>query len=144
MKDIAKPLNANTINTSFKVYFNDIGLLTGSFSEDMQKDIFRNFDNKTKGPIFENLLADFLIKSNKYLCYAEKNKQYEIDFVQVINDKISLIDAKAGSSRSQSINKLVNNLIDTVGYKVGNFNYGVNNQIISLPYFAFYFLLTNR
>lgn len=57
------PLKGNYNPDNYKIYFRDTGLLIGSLDEEAQEDIRNNKNfNTYKGAIYENIVADMLVK----------------------------------------------------------------------------------
>lgn len=67
------PLDGNAIPEVFKVYMVDIGLLVGMLEDGTQADIIQGAIYGYKGAIYENLVADFLLKANRNLFYFRKD-----------------------------------------------------------------------
>jgi len=57
------PLAAYEREDQYKIYLNDIGLLTAMYGFEVKKEIIENtLKGPAKGGIYENLIADILIK----------------------------------------------------------------------------------
>lgn len=64
------PLKGNYNPDNFKLYFRDTGLLIGSLDEEVQEDLRNNKNfNTYKGAIYENVVADMLVKQGDSLYY---------------------------------------------------------------------------
>ena len=74
-------LDGNRINSEFKVYMADIGLLVCQLEEGTQSSILEGNLLGYKGAIFENLMADLLGKMGRKLYYYHKDGGIELDFV---------------------------------------------------------------
>ena len=76
------PLKGNYNQDNYRIYFKDTGLLIGSLDDEVQEDLRNNKNfNTYKGAIYENIVADMLVKSG-YSLYFYKNKKgtLEMDF----------------------------------------------------------------
>lgn len=85
------PLKGNYNPDNYKLYFRDTGLLVGSLDEEVQDDLRanRNF-NTYKGALYENIVADMLVKSG-YDLYFFRNEKSTIEMDFFVRDKDSLI-----------------------------------------------------
>lgn len=135
--------NANV--NEYKIYFRDTGLLIASLDNESQTDLRhnRNF-NTYKGALYENIVADMLVKAG-YPLYYFRNEKSTIEMDFFIHDAESLIpvEVKAKDSATASLNKLIT---DTkykdirYGIKLCYKNIGFNGKFYTLPYFATFLL----
>ena len=64
------PLKGNYNPDNYKLYFSDTGLLIGSLDEEAQQDLRDNKNfNTYKGAIYENIVADMLVKEGYHLYF---------------------------------------------------------------------------
>ncbi len=141
MDNLSLPLKGNYNPNNYKIYFHDVGLLIGSLDEEAQQDLRDNKNfNTYKGAIFENVVADMLVKQDyPLLYYRDQKSSIEVDFI--IRDASSLIPIEL--KRTSSLNKLVNNkkLKEiTFGIKLSNNNIGFNGKFYTFPYFLAFLL----
>lgn len=131
------PLDAYKINEQFKIYFNDTGLLISNFSEGTTASILMGDLGIYKGAIYENIVADMLIKNNKKLYYYSKNGGLELDFIIEINNNIIPLEVKASDGRAKSLKEVINNDKYDVhkAIKLSSKNISVNDNIINIPYY---------
>ena len=74
------PLGGNYNPDNYRIYFRDTGLLIGSLDEEAQEDLRNNKNfNTYKGAIYENIIADMLVKQG-YNLYFYKNKKSRRSF----------------------------------------------------------------
>jgi len=102
-------------------------------------------DNTLKGPakggIYENLIADILIKKAIRLNYykADDSTQ-EIEFLLNSDGSVIPIEIKSGNGPSISLNKLLLNPDIKTGYKLISGNIGQVEKKVTLPlYMAMFF-----
>ena len=125
--------------------FRDTSLLIASLDDESQTDLRhnRNF-NTYKGALYENIVADILVKAGYPLYYFRNEKStVEMDFF--IRDAESLIpvEVKAKDNATASLNKLIT---DTkykdirYGIKLCYKNIGFNGKFYTLPYFVTFLL----
>ena len=139
------PMKGNANANEYKIYFRDTGLLIASLDDESQTDLRhnRNF-NTYKGALYENIVADMLVKAGYSLYYFRNEKStVEMDFF--IRDAESLIpvEVKAKDNATPSLNKLIT---DTkykdirYGIKLCYKNIGFNGKFYTLPYFVTFLL----
>ena len=139
------PLKGNYNPSLYKIYFKDTGLLIASLDEESQEDLRANKNMGTyKGAIYENIVADMLVKQGYRLYYFNgNNPALEMDFF--IRDANSLIPiaVKANDGATASLNKLI--ISDKYpdvkyGIKLGYKNIGFNGRFYTFPYYLTFLL----
>ena len=141
----ALPLGGNYNPDNFRVYFRDTSLLIASLDEEVQEDLRNNENMNTyKGAIYENIVADMLVKQG-YKLYFYKNEKGSIEMDFFVRDKNSLIpvEVKANDGATISLNKLIddNQYKDIkYGIKLGYKNIGFNGKFYTFPYFLAFLL----
>ena len=139
------PLKGNYNPSLYKIYFKDTGLLIASLDEESQEDLRANKNMGTyKGAIYENIVADMLVKQGYRLYYFNSNNPaLEMDFF--IRDANSLIpiEVKANDGATVSLNKLI--ISDKYpdvkyGIKLGYKNIGFNGRFYTFPYYLTFLL----
>lgn len=139
------PLKGNYNPDNYKIYFGDAGLLVASLDEEAQEDLRNNKNfNTYKGAIYENVVADMLVKQG-YLLYFYKNDRGSVEMDFFVRDKNSLIpvEVKANDSATQSLNALISQKQYSdinYGIKLANKNIGFNGNFYTFPYFLGFFL----
>lgn len=140
LDQVALPLKGNYNPSHFKLYFKDTGLLVAALDDEAQEDlrVNRNF-NTYKGAIYENIIAETLVKQGYNLFFFRNEKStVEMDFF--VRDKTSLIpvEVKANDSSTPSLNKLLsdNDKYPDIKYgiKFCNRNIGFNGKFYTFPY----------
>lgn len=148
LNELALPLKGNYDPKLYKVYYRDTGLLVASLDEEAQEDLRMNQNFATyKGAIYENIVADMLVKQGYNLYYYRNEKSsLEMDFF--VRDAYHLwpIEVKANNTASASLNKLTlstkhQSAIDIkYGIKLCGANIGFNGQFYTIPYFLTFLL----
>ena len=139
------PLKGNYNPDNFRIYFRDTGLLIGSLDEEAQEDLRNNKNfNTYKGAIYENIVADMLVKQG-YSLYFYKNEKGTVEMDFFVRDAQSLIpvEVKATDGSTVSLNNLINkNTYADVKYgiKFGYKNIGFNGKFYTFPYFVAFLL----
>ena len=130
------PLEGNAIQDCFKVYTTDIGLLIAMLDYGTQADILKGNLLGYKGAIFENLMADFLSKSEQKLYYFHKDSGLELDFLTRYKGKCVVLEVKAKAGKTKSLytvlkNKNVYHVYHAI--KLGQYNVGRKDEILTIP-----------
>lgn len=139
------PLKGNYNPDNYKIYFRDTGLLIGSLDEEVQQDIrFNKNFNAYKGAIYENIVADMLVKQG-YGLYFYRNEKgtVEMDFFVRDTDTLIPVEVKAEDASTPSLNALINKekYPDIkYGIKLANKNIGYNEKFYTIPYFMAFML----
>ena len=145
LEQLDLPLSGNYDPDNYRVYFGDTGLLIGSLDEEAQEDLRNNKNfNTYKGAIYENVIADILVKQG-YKLYFYKNEKGTIEMDFFVRDKNSLIpvEVKAQDNSTVSLNNLINdNKYKDIKYgiKFCNKNIGFNDKFYTFPYFVAFLL----
>ena len=139
------PLKGNYNPSDFKIYYRDTGLLIASLDQESQADLRQNKNfNIYKGAIYENIVADMLVKQGYDLYYYRNEKStVEMDFF--IRDASSLIpvEVKANDNATASLKNLIEKekYPDIkYGIKLCNKNIGFNGKFYTFPYFCGFLL----
>lgn len=137
------PLDGNRIQSEFKVYMTDIGLLVSMLEEGTQSSILEGNLLGYKGAIFENLLADIFGKMGRKLYYYHKNGGVELDFVMRYKGLCTPVECKAQTGNAKSIRTVLKHPekyhVESV-IKVGDYNVGQEDNLLTIPmYMAFLF-----
>lgn len=134
------PLKGNYNPDNYKIYFRDTGLLIGSLDEEVQADLRNNKNfNTYKGAIYENVVADMLVKQG-YSLYFYRNVKgtVEMDFFARDADSLVPIEVKAIDGSTPSLNALISKEQYSdirYGIKLANRNIGFNGKFYTFPYF---------
>lgn len=139
------PLGGNYDPDVFKLYFADTGLLVAMLDEESQDDLRANKNlGVYKGGLYENIVADALVKSDYPLYYYKReDSTLEEDFFLRSASSLIPVEIKAKTGRSKSMRTL----IDSVhypdiryGFKLSMNNIGHENRIYTFPYFCTFLL----
>ena len=145
LKNLEFPLKGNYDLNNYKVYFMDTGLLVASLDEESNKDLrFNKNFNTYKGGIYENIVADMLVKAGFSLYYYKNDKStIKMGFIIRDTDSIIPIEVKAKDSSTISLNKLIDNpkySYVKYGIKLCEKNIGFNGKFYTFPYFLTFLL----
>jgi len=126
----------------FKLYASDIGILTAMHGFEIKSEIYNNtLKGFAKGAIYENLIADILIKKRVPLYYYKpsENRQ-EIEFLITKNSAIVPIEVKSGNSSTLSLNEFIKEFKPPYALKLITGNLGENDSKLTLPLYMAMFL----
>ena len=148
LNNLLLPLKGNYDPKRYKVYYRDTGLLIASLDEEAQEDLRMNQNFATyKGAIYENIVADMLVKQGYNLYYYRNDKaSIEMDFFVRSANHLWPVEVKASNTASSSLNKLtVNSRADQAtdikyGIKLCGANIGFNGKFFTFPYFLTFLL----
>lgn len=140
------PLDGNRIQSEFKVYMADVGLLVSMLEEGTQSNILEGDMLSYKGAIFENLVADIFGKMGRKLYYYHKDSGIELDFVMRYKGRCTPVECKARTGNAKSLRTVLNHPEKykvKSAIKLGDYNVGFEGKLLTLPlYMAF--LLSER
>lgn len=130
------PLEGNAIDNIFKVYTADIGILVAMLGTGTRADILQGNLGGYKGAIFENLMADTLIKKGQNLYYLQKDSGMELDFLIRYKGECVPVEVKARTAQAKSIST-VRKHPEKYGVKhfikFGDYNIGRDGDLLTLP-----------
>ncbi len=139
------PLKGNYEDTKMKLYFADNGLLVAMLDDEAQEDLRANKNmNVYKGALYENIVAEALVKSGYDLYYYKKeNATLEEDFFVRTQRNLVPVEVKSTNGLAKSLRTLIGS--DKYpeieyGIKLVNGNIGKDNNIITFPYFCTFLL----
>lgn len=135
------PLRAYEDESKFRVYLSDPGLLCAMYGFEMIAAIIRDeIQGPMKGGIYENVVADMLVKAGRDLHYWMNDKgNIEIEFLLEKEASVVPVEVKAKRGATASLNKLLEQDDMKYGYKLSAGNIGVSGKKITLPlYMALY------
>lgn len=139
------PLRGNFNPDNYKIYYRDTGLLIASLDDEAQQDLRDNKNfNTYKGAIYENIVADMLVKQGYSLYFFRNEKStIEMDFFVRDTDSLIPVEVKATDNATVSLNNLIkkDSYSDIkYGIKLANKNIGFNGKFYTFPYFLTFLL----
>ena len=145
MEQLGLPLKGNYDADNYRLYFADTGLLIGSLEEEAQRDLRDNENfNTYKGAIYENIVADMLVKEGYGLYFfKDDRKKVEMDFFVRDTNSLIPVEVKANDNSTPSLNNLIDNDKHSeikYGIKLCNKNIGFNGKFYTFPYFLTFLL----
>lgn len=132
------PLEMSKERNLFKLFYNDVGLLTGSFLKKTALDVLDGNPDINYGSIYENAVAQELRAHGFDLYYYNSKKLGELDFlIQDRNDHVLPIEVKSGKSYKR--HRAMDNMLAhpeyhlNTGYVLGPCNVSVEGNVTYLP-----------
>lgn len=115
VSDPVYPLGLSADTNSFKLFLNDVGLLTAQLMPNSDVDILSHRASMNFGSVFENAVAQELFAQGAQLFYYNSKKLGEVDFVmQNKLGEISLVEVKSGKEYKR--HRAMSNLLKTDNY----------------------------
>ena len=140
------PLDGNAEQDTFKVYMRDTGLFVSMLEDGTQFDILQGNLLGYKGAIFEGLIADIFSKMGRKLYYFHKDSDLEVDFVIRYKGACALVEVKANTGNVKSTKTILRHPEKyhvTQAIKLGDYNIGMSEQILTLPLYMAFLLREN-
>ena len=135
------PLDGNRLQSEFKVYMADIGLLVAMLEEGTQSSILEGDLLSYKGAIAENLVADIFGKMGRKLYYYHKDGGVELDFLMRYKGRCTPVECKATTGNAKSMRTVMKHIEKyhvTSALKLGDYNICRSDNLLTLPmYMAF-------
>ena len=148
LHELALPLKGNYDPKLYKIYYRDTGMLIASLDEEAQEDLRKNKNFSTyKGAIYENIVADMLVKQGYNLFYYRDDKSsIEMDFFVRSANHLWPVEVKANNTATASLKKLTDpanrRAVSDIkhGIKLCLANIGFNGNFYTFPYFLTFLL----
>ena len=140
------PLDGNADQDTFKVYMRDTGLFVSMLEDGTQFDILQGNLLGYKGAIFEGLIADIFSKMGRKLYYFHKDSGLEVDFIIRYKGACTLVEVKANTGNVKSTKTVLRHPEKyhvTQAIKLGDYNIGLSEQILTLPLYMAFLLREN-
>lgn len=138
------PLKLSRSRNLFKLFQNDVGLLTCQFAEGIQLQILKDDKGINFGSVYENVVAQELHAHGFELYYFNSKKQGELDFVIEKGGKVVPIEVKSGKDYQR--HNALSNVLSNPDYQIkeaivfSNSNLSRINKTIYLPIYMAAFL----
>lgn len=137
------PLAGYKIEAQFKLFPEDIGIVTAMYGIDTIAGINKGNLEQGKGAIYEAVVFESLNKAGIEPYYFSKESGLEIDFVISYKGISTLIESKAKNGNTKSSKTVMRhpehygktNLI-----KIGDYNINENDDIITIPHYLIFAL----
>ena len=132
------PLQGQKIISQFKLFPEDIGIVTSLYGIDSIRAINQGNLGQGSGAFYEAVVFDSLCKAGIPCFYFAKESGLEIDFVISYQGYATLIEAKAKTGNAKS-SKTVLGHPEHYGkcrlIKIGDYNISENGDIMTIPHY---------
>ena len=135
------PLKAYEKENEFKLYIADTGLLLAMFGFATKQALLNgNLRGFAKGGIYENFVAQTLVKNGYTLHYYKPNDGSELEFIIEKDGEVIPIEVKAGNSATKSLDSFIKEFEPSVAIKLISGNVGSVEKKFSIPHFLAMFI----
>lgn len=142
--NVAEPyisLIGNEKPEQFKLYYNDTGLLFAAYGAQTRLALLTGMlKGNTKGGVYENAIAECLIKRGYSLHYYHPDDTHELEFLIEKNGEVVPVEVKAGNTASVTLNNFIKDFKPSVAYKLIGGNSGVDGVKRTLPHYMVMFI----
>lgn len=140
------PLNGEKVESQFKLFPEDIGIIMSVYGIDTIAAINRGELGQGKGAIYESIVFDSLNKAGIDTFYYMKESGLEIDFVISYKGYATLLEVKARNGNAKSCKTIMNHpehYGKTKLIKIGDYNIGEEGDILTIPHYLTFALGRN-
>lgn len=143
VEELRMPLRLNELRNLFKLFLNDVGLLSSYYPFELSLKIIMGEANINYGAIYENLAAQELAAHGYSLHYFNSKRQGEIDFVVEHEGVVVPIEIKSGKDFKR--HNALSNIMATPDYGIksamviSNANVSTSGRITYLPVYMLMF-----
>ena len=135
------PLMANANEEQFKFYLNDTGLLCCMYGFETKLAVLKDtIRGNARGGIYENIIAECLLKQGYTLYYFKPDSEHEIEFLIEKNGEVIPVEVKAGNNPTVSLNQFIEEFEPSAAYKLIGGRNGRAGAKITLPHYFVMFL----
>lgn len=139
------PLETNKIESQFKIFPTNIGILSTLLGLNTILSINRGDYSSGKGAVYEALVFDALYKNDFDIYYFSKESGLEIDFFIEYEGYSTMLEVKSQNGNAKSAKTILKNKEHygiTKLIKICDSNIGYNNDILTIPHYLT-FLIRN-
>ena len=135
------PLVGNEKGNEFKLYINDTGILCTMYGSETKYLILNGgLKGNIKGGIYENVIAECLIKKGYKLHYYHPNDNRELEFIIEKDLEVVPIEVKSSNESTISLNEFMDKYNPSKAYKLIDGNIGKANGKITIPHYMLIFI----
>ncbi len=132
------PLAGERIESQFKLFPEDIGIVTSMYGIDTVAATNRGELGQGKGALYEAVVFDSLNKAGIDTYYSAKESGLEVDFVISYSGTATRIEARARTGNTKSSRTILNHpehYGKTRLIKIGDYNKSEEGDAISMPHY---------
>lgn len=139
-----EPLRLAVTRNLFKLFSNDVGLLTAQYADGIQARILADDSDINYGSIYENAVAQELLAHEITPFYYNNKRRGEVDFVVSVGHEVLPIEVKSGKDYKR--HAAITNILDITdfhlseGIVLGNCNISSIGKITYMPIYMVMFI----
>lgn len=135
------PLKVYEKENEFKLYIADTGLLLAMFGFATKQALLNgSLKGFAKGGIYENFVAETLVKNGYALHYYKPGENSELEFIIEKDGEIIPIEVKAGNTATKSLDSFIKEFAPSIAIKLIGGNIGMVDSKLSIPHFLAMFI----
>lgn len=137
------PLKGNAVQNQFKLFTEDISIVTSLFGIDTIIGLNQGNLGMHKGALYEAITFDALFKADIEPYYFAKASGLKIDFVINYEGFSTLVETKAKNGNTKASKTILyhpDHYGKTRLIKIGDYNIGYENEIFTIPHYLTFFL----
>lgn len=142
--NVSEPLISligNEKQEQFKLYYNDTGLLFATYGPETRLALLNGtLKGNTKGGVYENIIAECLLKNGYTLHYYHPDDTHELEFLIEKDGEVIPIEVKASNSSSITLNNFIKTYNPKIAYKLIKGNNGISGTKHTLPHYMVMFI----
>ncbi|MEG0375311.1 MAG: AAA family ATPase [Raoultibacter sp.] len=116
VRELKRPLKLVEDRSFFKLFMNDVGLLSAACGIDSARSILATDTNINYGSIYENAVAQELQAHGVGVYFFRNRKAGELDFVVELKGKVLPVEVKSGKSYKR--HSALTNVLNTINYGI--------------------------
>ena len=142
------PLMASKSSNVFRLFSNDIGLLTSAYPAETKMELINKNGEVNNGAHFENAVAQQLVANGFEPYFCKKKNVGELDFLIELSGRVVPIEVKSG--KTYKSHKALNHFMDVTDYHMERaYVFSIGNvekegKVIYLPIYMCYLLKEKR
>lgn len=140
------PLLGNAIKSQFKLFPEDISIVTSLYGIDTIQAMNKGDLGQGKGAIYESLAFDAFSKNEISPFYFAKESGLEVDMVICYKSQCYLVEVKAKNGNTKSSKTVMSNpehYGPTKLLKIGDYQVGEEGDILTIPHYMMFLIKPN-
>ena len=139
-----QPLKLSETRNIFKLFSNDVGLLSAQYADGIQLKILSGDSSLNIGAVYENVIAEELLTHELTPYYYNNKRRGEVDFIISIGEKIVAIEVKSGKDyhRHTALTNMLTDFPDSLydAIVLCNGNFEQSEKVCYMPIYMIMFI----
>lgn len=139
-----QPLKLSETRNIFKLFSNDVGLLSAQYADGIQLKILSGDSSLNIGAVYENVIAEELLTHELTPYYYNNKRRGEVDFIISIGEKIVAIEVKSGKDyhRHTALTNMLTDFPDSLydAIVLCNGNFEQSGKVCYMPIYMIMFI----